>query len=88
MTAEGLRDAKCPPQVVTAVQALTRRPGEHYEVFVARASRIPSPGWSNGRTWPTTPILGLLPDDLAAKLRAKLIGRSHVLDTRRDRLSR
>jgi hypothetical protein len=47
MAADGLQDARCPPQVVTAVQALTRRPGEDFEVLVVRAVQnaiVPIPG--------------------------------------------
>jgi hypothetical protein len=51
MTADGLRDAGCPPQVVAAVQALTRRPGEDYE---ARAVRDPIPRIRRGSTRSTS----------------------------------
>jgi (p)ppGpp synthase/HD superfamily hydrolase len=41
VTADYLRSAGCPERVVTAVEALTRREGETYEDFVARAARDP-----------------------------------------------
>ena len=40
-TAEGLAEAGIPSQVVVAVEALTRRPGEDYMDFVRRAAADP-----------------------------------------------
>jgi hypothetical protein len=41
VTASDLLAAGCPPRVVAAVEALTRRHNEDYETFVARAARDP-----------------------------------------------
>ena len=41
VTADDLRSEGCPEHVVVAVEALTRRKGEKYDDFVARAARDP-----------------------------------------------
>jgi (p)ppGpp synthase/HD superfamily hydrolase len=83
MTARGLFDAGCPPRVVAAVQALTRRPDEDYEAFVTRAARGPiarvvkradvADNADEGR-------LARLPDKQADRLRAKYARAIEILD--------
>ena len=80
----GLRgDPLCPPRVVTAVEALTRRQGKDCEVFVAPAAEDPvarvvkradvADNANEGR-------LALLPNDLAVRLRAKYARAMEILD--------
>lgn len=74
VTAADLLALGCPPEVVAAVEALSKRDGESYEAFVARAARDPIArqvkradlldNADEGR-------LALLPPEQAARLREK-----------------
>jgi len=83
MTARGLFDAGCPPRVVVAVEALTRRRGEDYEVFVARAARNPI-----ARVVKRADVadnaaeerLARLPEEVADRLRARYARAVEILD--------
>lgn len=82
-TADDLLSAGCPPRVVEAVEALTRRPAEDYETFVARAARDPiarvvkradvADNADEGR-------LALLPGELAVRLRSKYARAVEILN--------
>ena len=83
LTATDLMAAGCPPRVLVALDALTRREGEPYEAFVARAAADPlaravkladiADNTDPGR-------LGHLDPDAAARLRSKYAGARAVLD--------
>jgi len=83
VTADDLRSAGCAPRVVSAVEALTRRPGEDYEAFVARAARDPI-----ARVVKRADVadnadedrLALLSDGLAARLRSKYARAVEILN--------
>ena len=83
LTSDDLLAAGCPPEVVKAVVALTRSGGEAYEAFVARAAQNPVAAVvkradvadnSDERR------LALLPDKVAARLRAKYAKAMKILD--------
>lgn len=83
MTAERLVALDCPPEVVRAVEALTRREGEDYETFVARAAKDPiarvvkrADVADNG----DKSRLALLPPIQADRLRAKYARAAEILD--------
>ncbi|MHB8328364.1 MAG: HD domain-containing protein [Acidimicrobiales bacterium] len=85
MTANELLAAGCPPRVVSPAEALTRRDGEDYEAFVARAARDPvarvvkradvADNADEGR-------LALLPSEVAARLRSKYARAFEILSER------
>lgn len=74
VTAARLLDLGCPPEVVAALEALSKRDGESYEAFVARAARDPlaravkrADLLDNG----DEARLALLPPEQAVRLREK-----------------
>jgi len=83
VTADYLLAAGCPPRVVEAVEALTRRTGEDYLVFVTRAARHPIAKVvkrADVADNANEDRLALLPDDVAAKLRAKYARAAEILE--------
>lgn len=74
LTTADLERAGCPPRVLVAVEALTRRPDERYSEFVRRASDDPI-----ARAVKLADLddnadearLALLPPELASRLRSK-----------------
>ena len=83
VTAAELLSLGCPPEVVRAVEALSKREGEGYEDFVARAAKDPI-----AREVKRADLLdnsdesrlGQLPPDKAARLREKYRKGLAVLD--------
>ncbi|RKS07826.1 HD domain-containing protein [Nocardiopsis sp. Huas11] len=82
LTAEDLRARGCPEVVVTAVEAVTRRPGESYDDLVRRAAADPLGRLvklADNAHNADEARLAALPADQAARLRAKYARAREIL---------
>ena len=89
LTAEDLRAHGCPPEVVAAVEAVTRRPGESYDDPIRRAAADPLGRLvklADNAHNSDEARLAALPDAQAEHLRAKYArARETLLAARPDR---